>query len=201
MRAAVVEEGSVVVREVPTPRPEAGEVLVRVALCGICGSDVRLLAEGFFPPGTVIGHEISGTVAEVGPGVEGWRIGERVTVLPAVTCGDCRYCRSDTWLHCPQARFLGIHRDLPGGFAEYVKVPAGTLHRLPDEVSDEAGALVEPCAVALRAVRRSGLKLGESVAVLGAGPIGLFALELAQAAGADPIYVVEPGPDLSLIHI
>ena len=195
MKATVIKEKGVLsVEEVPTPQAGPGEVVIKVKYCGICGSDIRLFADGFYPPGLIMGHEFCGTVSEVGQGTEGWAVGNRVTAMPAVMCGNCYYCRRGQWHHCLNSKIVGVHIELPGAFAEYVKVKADMLHRLPGEVTDEEGANAEPCAVSLRAVRRSGIAVGDSVVVFGAGSIGLFTLQCARAAGAGSVYVVEPAP-------
>ena len=195
MKATVIKEKGVLsVEEVPTPQAGPGEVVIKVKYCGICGSDIRLFADGFYPPGLIMGHEFCGTVSEVGPGAEGWAVGDRVTAMPAVMCGSCYYCLRGQWHHCLDSKIVGVHIELPGAFAEYVKVKADMLHRLPGEVTDEDGANIEPCAVSLRAVRRSGIEVGDSAVVFGAGSIGLFALQCARAAGARSVYAVEPTP-------
>lgn len=198
MKAAVFKEkGLLAIEEIPVPVAGPGEVVIRVTYCGICGSDVRLLSEGFFPTGLVIGHEFCGTIHEIGPTVEGWSVGDRVTVMPSVKCGECRFCQSGEWHHCVDLKFLGVNEGMPGAFAEYVMANASMLHRLPDEVNDEEAANIEPCAVSLRAVNRSGIRIGDSVVIFGAGSIGLFVLQIARLAGASAIYVVEPAPSRS----
>lgn len=195
MRAAVYKnKGVLEIAEISAPVPGPGEVVIRVLYCGICGSDVRLASEGFFSPGLVIGHEFCGTIHEVGDGVEGWARGDRITVMPASTCGACPCCVRGERHHCVNIKIMGVNQDMPGGFAEYVKVGASMLHRLPQEVTDEEAANVEPCAVSLRAVKGSALTVGNSVVIFGAGSIGLFALQLARLAGAGAVYVVEPAP-------
>ena len=193
MKAAVIiEKGVLSVEDVPTPRAGPGEVIVKVRYCGICGSDIRLFADGFLPVGLIMGHEFCGTVSEIGQAVEGWVAGDRVTVNPAITCGKCHYCRRGQWHHCLNSKIVGVHKETQGAFAEYVKVNADMLHRLSREVTDEAAANVEPCAVSLRAVRNSGITVGDSVVLFGAGSIGLFVLQCARAAGVGAVYVVEP---------
>ncbi|NQT47431.1 MAG: alcohol dehydrogenase catalytic domain-containing protein [Chloroflexi bacterium] len=193
MKAAVIKDkGVLVIEDVPTPQAGSGEVMVRVNYCGICGSDVRLLADGFFPLGLIPGHEFCGTISGLGPGVEGWVVGDRVTAMPGAMCGNCYYCLHGQRHHCPEIKIMGVSTELPGAFAEYVKVGADMLHRIPDEVTDEEAATVEPCAVSLRAVRLSGIQVGETAVVFGAGAIGLFALQHARVVGARAVYVVEP---------
>jgi (R,R)-butanediol dehydrogenase/meso-butanediol dehydrogenase/diacetyl reductase len=193
MKASVVKgKGILAVEEAPTPRAGPGEVVIKVQYCGICGSDVRLLADGFLPPGTIPGHEFSGTISEIGPGVTGWSPGERVTANPGLNCGKCDYCIRGDWHHCPSFKILGVFGGLQGAFAEYVCAGAGMLHRLPAVVTDREAACVEPCAVSLRGVRLSEIKAGDAAVIFGAGAIGLFVLQIAKLAGARAVYVVEP---------
>ncbi|MBM4462754.1 MAG: zinc-binding dehydrogenase [Chloroflexi bacterium] len=193
MKAIVVKsKGVLAMEEVPTPRAGHGEVVIKVKYCGICGSDVRLLADGFFFPGTIPGHEFCGTISEVGPGVDGWSLGERVTVNPGLNCRTCYYYTHGDWHHCTSLKIVGVMPDLQGACPEYLKVGTDMLHRLPSGVTDQEAACIEPCAVSLRAVRLSELKIGDTAVVFGAGAIGLFALQLARSAGAAAVYVVEP---------
>ncbi len=195
MKAAVIAgKARLRVEDIPPPTAGPDELIIRVRYCGICGSDVRMFAEGAFAPGFVMGHEFSGTVHEIGPGTKGFAPGDRVTVNPMLACGTCPSCLRGDRPHCASVRFLGSFGDLPGAFAEYVRVKAPMVRHLPGEVTDEEGACVEPCAVSLRAVRRSGIVAGDAVAVFGAGPIGLFVIQLARLAGARAIYAVEPAP-------
>jgi (R,R)-butanediol dehydrogenase/meso-butanediol dehydrogenase/diacetyl reductase len=193
MKASVVKgKGILAVEEAPTPRAGPGEVVIKVHYCGICGSDVRLLADGFLPPGTIPGHEFSGTICEIGAGVTGWSLGDRVTANPGLNCGKCDYCIRGDWHHCPSFKILGVFGDLQGAFAEYVKVGVSMLHRLPAVVTDQEAACVEPCAVSLRGVRLSEIRAGDAAVVFGAGAIGLFVLQIARLAGARAVCVVEP---------
>jgi (R,R)-butanediol dehydrogenase / meso-butanediol dehydrogenase / diacetyl reductase len=193
VKASVVKsKGVLAVEEVPMPHPGAEEVLIKVHYCGICGSDVRLVADGFMPPGMIPGHEFSGTISEIGSGVSGWNLGERVTANPGLNCGKCDCCIRGDWHHCPSFKILGVIGDLQGAFAEYVKVGAGMLHRLPAVVKDEEAACVEPCAVSLRGVRLAEIKAGDAAVVFGAGAIGLFVVQIVRLAGARAVYVIEP---------
>jgi (R,R)-butanediol dehydrogenase/meso-butanediol dehydrogenase/diacetyl reductase len=191
------------VEEVPTPEPGPGEALLRVSWCGICGTDLEEYREGpvLVPverphplTGRVapltLGHEFSGRVAAVGPGGTHLAVGERVVPDPVLFCGRCFYCRQHQYALCERWAALGLHAD--GGLAEYALVPAFACARLPDALADEEGALVEPTEVAVRAVRKAGLRLGERAAVLGGGTVGLLALQAARAAGAGEVYLVEP---------
>jgi (R,R)-butanediol dehydrogenase/meso-butanediol dehydrogenase/diacetyl reductase len=182
MLAAVLKEaGRLAVEEVPTPEPEAGELLVRVRDCGICGSDLH--AAAMLPPGTVMGHEFSGEVAALGSGVRDWSVGERVVSLPFMTCGRCASCRAGDGIHCLEIRSIGLGQ-LPGAYAEYVRVQPANCLRLPDALDFRTGALVEPLAVALRGVRMAPVGSGTACLVLGAGPIGLTTLLWCKSLGA-----------------
>jgi (R,R)-butanediol dehydrogenase / meso-butanediol dehydrogenase / diacetyl reductase len=158
-------------------QPGPGQVLLEVAYCGICGSDLHFRdVPELFPAGTVPGHELSGRVAELGPGVAGWSVGDRVTVLPFAQCGECERCRAGEEQVCPHAvsNGVGLGTGRSGGYAQRMLVDETMLFALPDEVDDRAGTLVEPLAVAVRALERAALGRDEPVAVLGAGPIGLL---------------------------
>lgn len=193
MKAAVfkgIEQIEVV--DVPRPEPGAGEVLIRVGYCGICGSDVEAVHVGMYEPGLIIGHEFAGSIAEIGPGVTGWRMGDRVVVNDAIPCGVCVPCCEGRLDACQDLTMVGVTHN--GALAEYVTISARGLHRLPDEVTLRRGALVEPLAVALHGVRRSRLQPGDCVLVMGAGPIGLLTLQCALLAGARRVAVTEIDP-------
>jgi (R,R)-butanediol dehydrogenase / meso-butanediol dehydrogenase / diacetyl reductase len=174
-------------REVPTPVPKAGEVIVQVHNCGICGSDLHWYCGDFPAPGVCPGHEIAGEIADVGPEVGGWAPGDQVAVEPLVVCRECSYCRVGNYQLCPRFQLLGLTLD--GGFADRVAVPAYALYRLPEALDCEIGALTEPMAVCVHAVRLSGLALGQRVLILGAGTIGLLSLLCARSAGAAEIAI------------
>jgi (R,R)-butanediol dehydrogenase/meso-butanediol dehydrogenase/diacetyl reductase len=188
--------------EVPEPAARAGEVVVAVAACGICGSDLHEYLHGpvYIPTAphpltgvaapVTLGHEFSGRVIEAGPGVGGLRAGDRVTVNPCLLCGECVWCRRGQPNYCARLGSIGLSWD--GALAPRVAVPASGCHRLPDEVDDLQGASVEPLAVVLHAHRRARLAGGERVAVIGAGPIGLLLLQVLRAKGAGWVGVVEP---------
>ena len=195
MKAAVFKgKGSLAVEEVPTPTVGPGQVLVKVKYCAICGSDVhRGFIFGMMTPGTVMGHEYCGTIAQVGEGVTQWKVGDRVVGGGGTPAPGAFPRLSATARY--SARQLGFMASgTMGGFAEYVLIDAWRPLPIPTGVSDEAAALAEPCTVAVHAVRLSQIKLGDSVAVIGAGPIGLFVLQCARAAGATRVYVSEPAP-------
>ena len=195
MKAAVFrEKNRMAVTDVPKPSAGPDEVVLKVHNCGICGSDLHAVQYGIgLPPGSVMGHEFSGEIAQIGAGVSGFRVGERVTSLPYITCGKCDACRRGAGYHCVDVRGLGLGR-LPGAYAEYVLCGASNLLKLPDNVSSREGALVEPLSVGLHGVNRANKLEGEGVIVMGAGPIGLSALIWAKAKGASSIVVSELAP-------
>jgi threonine dehydrogenase-like Zn-dependent dehydrogenase len=181
--------------DIERPAPTVGEVLVDVVCCGVCGSDLHMLSAGLVSAGHVLGHEFTGVVADLGPGVTGWTAGDRVAVLPIVACGQCYACRAGRPNLCEEQGIdhgPGIGRQ--GGYAESVAVPAGMLRHLPDNVSDTHGALAEPLAVALHAIRVSAAAPDEPVCVLGSGPIGVLTVAALVAGGYGRIAVVEPVP-------
>jgi L-iditol 2-dehydrogenase len=177
--------GFVELREVPRPSVAQNEVLIRVRAVGICGTDIHIYHDEYpyYPPVT-LGHEFSGEVVEVGEEVCGWKPGDRVVAEPHTrACGVCRYCRTGNPQICPHKRSIGWGID--GAFAEYLAMPAWLLHRIPDNVSFEEAALTEPTAIVTSAVNvATGVEVGDIVVVLGAGPIGLLAAQVAKVSGA-----------------
>lgn len=185
------------IAEVPDPVPGPGELVLKVKACGICGSDLHATDAGAFlqAPGTILGHEFAGEV--VASGDPAWRVGERATAVPVNACEACRpsgECRDGLGILCPANRITGLHLSVPGAYAEYVKVGAKQAVRLPDSVSWEEGAMVEPLAVGLHAVERAELGIGDRVLVIGAGPIGLSVAGFARARGAGAVVVSEKAP-------
>jgi (R,R)-butanediol dehydrogenase / meso-butanediol dehydrogenase / diacetyl reductase len=199
--------GDVRLDEVEAPLPPGpGEVLLAPLWCGICGTDVEEYRSGplFIPAGEphpltgrsapiTLGHEFSGEVLEVGPGVERFRPGDRVAADTLIFCGECYWCRRHQVTLCERLAALGLMAD--GALAPLCTAPERTLLPIPEGVSDEAGALAETLAVAVRALRRGRFAVGESVAVVGAGAVGLMALQAAGAGGASKVSVVEPLPE------
>lgn len=198
MKALVLEDYQrLVYRDVPDPEPGPEEVLVRVAACGICGSDVHGLdgSTGRRVPPLIMGHEATGSIALLGSQVKDWQVGERVTFDSTIFCGTCHFCRRGDINLCDRRRVLGVsceeyRRD--GAFAEYVAVPARTLYRVPEGLSLENAALVEPLSVAVHAVGRVRPSLGDSAVVVGVGTIGLLVVQALRAAGCGPIVAVDP---------
>ncbi|MDR1741772.1 MAG: alcohol dehydrogenase catalytic domain-containing protein [Synergistaceae bacterium] len=184
-------------RDVPTPSLRYGDVLVRVRSVGICGSDVPILAGTRAVPWPLIpGHEFAGDVAEVGPGVDGFKAGDRVTSCLVIGCGNCRFCVSGAENLCDHLVETGIH--VNGAFAEYVRVPAKTLLKLRDGTSYDVGASIDPVASAWRTVKALGSALIsplDTAVVFGPGPIGLYAAQLLKLRGACVISVGADGDE------
>jgi L-iditol 2-dehydrogenase len=181
--------------EVETPKPSVDEALVRIKSVGVCGSDVHYYRHGRIGPFIVkepliLGHECAGEVVEVGREVIHLKVGEKVVIEPGVPCRRCWYCRNGRYNKCPHIKFMATP-PYDGALVEYVAWPADYLFKIPDSMSFQEGALVEPFAVGLSAARRSGLYPSASVAILGAGPIGLATLEAVKALGASQIIVVD----------
>ena len=195
MRAIVFgDDRKIRLEEVPVPEVGPGDVLLRPHFCGICGTDLHAPSMSApFRGGVVMGHEFSAEVVATGEQVQGWEPGTRVAVNPnGNLCGACGACRDGRFNLCRSAVFvngIGIRHD--GGMAELVTVDPNVLHRLPDPVSSEQGAFVEPLATAIRAVRRSRFRLGSSAAVIGSGPVGLLMVQALRHAGASMITAIE----------
>ncbi len=190
MRAIRLEGvGQLALREVAKPVPGAGEILVRVEACGICGTD-RHLFHGEFPssPPVTLGHEFAGTVEAVGPGVATFAPGMTVTGDPNIACGRCPECHRGRVNLCRNLQAIGIHRD--GGFADYVVMPETQAHRLPDGLDPVHGAFAEPLACCIHGMDIAALRPGETVVVLGGGLIGLLVVQLARQAGAGRVVLV-----------
>jgi L-iditol 2-dehydrogenase len=193
MAAAVYQSpGVVAVEERSVPRPGPDQLVVRVHACGICGSDIHQLRDGWgLPPGVVAGHEWSGTIAAVGDDVTGWAVGELVVGGPSPRCGTCRRCREGKPSQCENRKSMATeHSD--GAFAEYILCRAAGVLRLPDGLSPRHAALAEPLSVAMHGITRSGVAPGDSVMVFGAGPIGVLSVAALRSMGITDITVVEP---------
>ncbi len=177
--------------QVAHPQVQPGEVRVDVAYAGICGSDMHIIhgQNAFVRFPRVTGHEFSGLVQQVGEGVEGLRVGDRVCIDPVISCGTCYPCRIGRPNVCTHLQVIGVHRD--GGFSEQVCVPAENAHRLPDGVPLSHGALVEPYSIALNVLERMEVHPGDSVLIYGAGVIGLTLVQMARALGLTDITVTD----------
>ncbi|MCX7709213.1 MAG: galactitol-1-phosphate 5-dehydrogenase [Clostridia bacterium] len=183
------------VEKIPVPTNiGAGEVLVKVRAVGICGSDLdRVMKSGTYKFPTIPGHEFCGEIAEVGADIKEFKKGDRVAVAPMLPCMTCEFCQQGNYGQCDDYNFLGSRTD--GGFAEYVKAPVKNLIRMPDSVSFLEGATIEPAAVTLHGIKKVGINVGDSVAVLGCGAIGLFAIQFAKIMGATKVIAVDIAPD------
>ena len=185
--------------DAPDPQITGHEVLVRVRACGICGSDVHGMdgSTGRRVPPIIMGHEAAGVIAEVGKHVEGWKTGDRVTFDSTISCGACWFCRRGLINLCDHRRVLGVSCEdyrQHGAFAEYVALPQRVLYRLPDTVSFEQASMVEPVSVAVHAVERTPVSLGDTAVVMGAGMIGLLVVQALRAAGCGTIIAVDLEP-------
>ena len=194
MRAAVIKgPNQIAIEDVPRPRPKKTEAIVKVVACGVCGTDVHILA-GEFPVRypCIPGHESFGVVDEVGGEVTGVKTGDMVAIDPAVTCNSCYFCAQNKQNHCENWNAIG--GSLPGAYAEYVAVPQSNL--FPASFSDPGvGVLVEPLACVIYGQERARLAIGDSVLIFGAGPIGLLHLQLSLRAGASVADVVDLNPE------
>lgn len=196
MKAAVLTEpGKIEIQELDIPVPGPDEALVRVKAVGLCGSDVHYYEHGKIGPYVVrkpiiLGHEAAGEVVAVGSEVRHLKAGQRVTIEPGVTCGRCEYCKSGRYNLCPEVRFLATP-PYDGAFCEYIAIRADFLYPIPDSMSYEKAALIEPLSVGLHAVRRGDIQPGETVVIMGMGPIGILTLLAAKAAGAGRVIGVD----------
>ena len=186
--------------EVPMPEFGPTDVLVAVKACGICGSDIHGMdgSTGRRRPPIIMGHEAAGVIAEVGRAVNGWKRGDRVTFDSTIYCGACEFCRRGHINLCDNRRVLGVSCEdyrQHGAFAEYVAVPQHILYRLPDGLSFENAAMVEPVSIAFHAVRRAPPVLNDTAVVVGAGMIGLFVIQALRLAGCGKIIAVDVVPD------
>ena len=201
MKALVLKEyNRLTYEEVPDPEPAAGEVLIKVAACGICGSDVHGMdgSTGRRIPPLVMGHEAAGVIEALGSAVTGWKNGERVTFDSTIYCGSCWHCRRGEINLCDSRRVLGVSCDeyrRDGAFAEYVTVPAHILYRLPEGITFEQATLVETLSIAAHGVYRLSPHLGDSVVVVGAGMIGLLVVQVLKAAGCALVVAVDVAPE------
>ena len=193
MRAAVLtEDGRFEVREVKRPAPTGRQAVLRVKYCGICGSDLYAVRAGSLAPGAILGHEIMGEIIELGPEVEGFEVGDRVTTLSAVPCDQCEPCLRGQYRRCEAGWQVFGFTGVPGGYAEELVTHASILAKVPEHLSDETAAFNEPSIVGLHAVRASRLRLGDNVAIIGAGRIGLLVLQAVGLANAGPVWMIEP---------
>ncbi|HEY7304132.1 MAG TPA: galactitol-1-phosphate 5-dehydrogenase [Bryobacteraceae bacterium] len=195
MKALLLSEyGRLETIEVPIPRPGPEEVLIRVAACGICGSDVHGYdgSSGRRIPPIIMGHEAAGTIAAAGPGGSDLREGQPVTFDSTIYCGECEYCRRGEVNLCERRQVLGVSTPeyrREGAFAQYVAVPNRVVHKLPENIAFAEAAMIEPLAVAVHAVSLSNLRKGDAALVIGAGMIGLLVLQALKQAGCLQVFV------------
>jgi len=195
MRAAVYRgKGRVVVETVPVPTIGAGEVLIRVASCGICGTDLKKIEHGFVPAPQIFGHEVSGTVVAVGAGVTKWKLGDRVMSFHHVPCGACFYCERRLFSQWPGYKKVGLTAGFDpngGGFAQYVRALPWVAERgmvaIPDDISFDEASFIEPVNTCIKAVEKARVAAGETLVVMGLGPIGLLLAMLSKLDGATVI--------------
>lgn len=195
MKAAVYRgPGAFAVEEIETPEPGPGELLARVDACGVCGTDVKKIEKGLLPGPRVFGHEIAATVVRLGAGTTRFREGDRVVLHHHIPCGACFYCAQRIYAQCETYKRNGTTAGFEpagGGMAEYVKALDWIVERgaipIPDGVKPEEAAFVEPVNTCLKAVRAAGVAPGQTVLVVGQGPIGLILMQLARCAGAEVI--------------
>jgi len=199
MRAGVFRDKGVVrVEEVPVPDVGDGEVLIKVAACGICGTDIKKILQRYVEPPQILGHELAGTVVAIGRGVTKWKLGDRVMSFHHIPCGNCFYCEKRLFSQCKQYKTTGLTGGFTpngGGFGEYVKAMPWVAERgivaLPDNVSFEEATFIEPINTILKAVQKARVEPGETVLIAGCGPIGLQLLMVAKNAGGR-IYTSDP---------
>lgn len=192
-------KGFLELRDVREPRPQAGEVKIEVAACGICGTDVHVRHDEFpYWPPVILGHEFTGTIVEIGPDCRSAQVGQRVVAEPHTkACGHCPLCRTGNIQICPDKRSPGWGID--GGMAKYICYPEKLLHRLPDGMTFDQGALVEPTAnVVSDVIERARITPGDFVVIIGPGPIGLLAAMVARAAGAREVMLIGTPGDVKL---
>ena len=202
MRAAVLHPAAktLVIEDLPTPETQPGEMLVRVTACGLCRTDLHYLhgTPTFKKPPLILGHEVSGTVAGLGPGVADWKEGERVLIPPVLSCGRCTWCLTGRGTLCASQVMLGNHRD--GGFAEYITIPAIAVFRLPEPIPLKEGCIIsDALSTPYHAVvNRAEVRPGQWVAVFGCGGVGLAAVRMAVLAGGRVVAVDISPPKLDL---
>jgi L-iditol 2-dehydrogenase len=201
MRAGVYRgKGRVVVESVPIPEIGEGEVLFRVAACGICGTDIKKIHHGFIAAPQILGHELAGTVVKIGRGVTKFKPGDRVVSFHHIPCEACFYCERKLFSQCAGYKKVGLTAGFDpngGGFAEYVRAMPWIVERgmiaLPTEISFEEATFVEPVNTCLKAVRKARVKAGETILIIGQGPIGMLLMLLAKYEGGE-VYTSDPMP-------
>lgn len=196
MKAMYLEEpGKIIEKDIPKPVIDEEELLVEIKQVGVCGSDIEYyetgkIGEFVVEEPLILGHESAGVVADIGKNVENFEIGDRVALEPGIPCRKCQHCKEGKYNLCSDVKFMATP-PIDGTFTEYFAQPADFVFQLPESISLEEGALMEPLSVGIHAARRGNVDLGDSVAVLGAGPIGLVTMQAAFAAGASQVIVTD----------
>ena len=191
LQQVMTAPGEIIFREVPVPEPGKGQVLVKIMEIGICGSDIHVYhgEHPFTSYPVTQGHEVSGIVEKLGEGAEGLSVGQKVTIQPQVVCGKCYPCRHGKYNLCEELKVMGFQTT--GVASHYFAVDAEKVTPLPEEMSFDEGAMIEPLAVAVHAIRRAGDVTGQKIAVLGAGPIGILVAQAAKGMGAAEVLVTD----------
>jgi len=207
MRAVVKTKrgpGNVELRDVDVPKIAPDEVLIEVKRSGICGTDIHIYHDSaFYTPPVVLGHEYSGVIAQIGSEVSDFNVGERVTSPATIPCGTCFMCKINRPNRCigEQKRILGSHK-ADGTFTKYVAVPSRILHKIPDALSFDEAAVVEPAACAIHNVSEIvGVNPGDIVVILGPGPMGLLSLQVAKISGAEKVVITGVGADKDRLRL
>lgn len=191
LQQVMTAPGEIMFREVPTPEPKKGEVLIKIMKIGVCGSDIHVYhgEHPFTKYPVTQGHEVSGEIAAVGEGVEGFAPGQKVTIQPQVVCGKCYPCRHGKYNLCEELKVMGFQTT--GVASRYFAVDASKVTALPADLSFDEGAMIEPLAVAVHGVRQAGDVNGLKIAVLGAGPIGILVAQTAKGMGAESVMITD----------
>ncbi len=191
LQQVMTEPGKIEFHEIPVPKPLSGQVLVKIMKIGICGSDIHVYhgKHPFTKYPVTQGHEVSGQIEELGEGVKQFKVGEKVTIEPQVVCGNCYPCRHGKYNLCEELKVMGFQTT--GAASVYFVVEAAKVTKLPDDMSFDEGAMIEPLAVGIHAVKRIGDITGMKVAVLGAGPIGILVAQAAKALGAESVMITD----------
>ncbi len=193
MKAAIYQgKEKIVIQDIPKPVPKKGEALVKVKYAGICGSDLEFFKTGLWPGRGVLGHEVTGTIAELGSEVKKWKEGDRVSIDCTLNCGKCVFCQKGYTNLCRNGGAIGLGHD--GGFAEYLIAPYQSLVHLPDSIPNKYGTVFDQIGTDLIALREVNFVIGNTAAVLGLGTLGQFMLQLLKVAGASKVVVVDKNP-------
>ncbi len=191
LQQVMTSPGVIEFKEVPVPEPGEGQVLIKIMKIGICGSDIHVYhgEHPFTKYPVTQGHEVSGQITALGQGVEGLSVGQKVTIQPQVVCGECYPCRHGKYNLCEELKVMGFQTT--GVASHYFAVDAAKVTPLPDDLTYDEGAMIEPLAVAVHAIRQAGDVSGKKIAVLGAGPIGILVAQVAKGMGADAVMVTD----------